>query len=81
MRWLKIPIEELKFFDPNYMDRRTNVEGTEALLHEELYNELVTPTMTLEETGETKEIAYPFPILDNEEVEELLKGSDWTNEE
>lgn len=33
MKWLVIPIEELKEFDKDWESRRTNIDGTEALIH------------------------------------------------
>lgn len=78
MKWLAIPIEELKEFDKDWETRRTNNDGTKALLHEETYNILVPPVMTLEETDEVKEIIYPYPLMDEDEI----NGSgDWKSEE
>lgn len=78
MKWLAIPIEELKQFDKDWKTRRTNNDGTKALLHEETYNILVPPVMTLEETDEVKEIIYPYPLMDEDEI----NGSgDWKSEE
>lgn len=78
MKWLVIPIEELKEFDKDWETRRTNNDGTKALLHEEIYNLLVPLVMTLEETDEVKEIIYPYPLMDEDEI----NGSgDWKSEE
>ena len=77
MKWLAIPIEELKQFDKDWESRRTNIDGTEALLHEEIYNELVPQVMPLSEEGEP--IVYPYPLLDNQMVEALLETSEWSN--
>lgn len=52
MKWLAIPIEELKQFDKDWKTRRTNNDGTKALLHEEIYNLLVPPVMTISESEE-----------------------------
>lgn len=41
MKWLAIPIEELKQFDKDWETRRRSNDGTKALLHEEIYNLLV----------------------------------------
>ena len=41
MNWLEIPVEDLKQFDKDWEVRRKNVDETKALLHEEIYNELV----------------------------------------
>ena len=77
MKWLARPIEELKQFDKDWESRRTNIDGTEALLHEEIYNELVPQVEPLSEEGEP--IVYPYPLLDNQMVEALLETSEWSN--
>lgn len=62
MKWLAIPIEELKQFDKDWKTRRTNNDGTKALLHEETYNILVPPVMTISESEEVVEdVVYPYP--------------------
>ena len=78
MKWLAIPIEELKQFDKDWKTRRTSNDGTKALLHEEIYNLLVPSVMTLEETDEVKEIIYPYPLMDEEEI---ASSGDWKSEE
>lgn len=78
MKWLAIPIEELKQFDKDWKTRRTSNDGTKALLHEEIYNLLVPPVMTLEETDEVKEIIYPYPLMDEEEI---MNSNEWTKDE
>lgn len=67
MRWLEIPIEDLKQFDKDWEVRRKNVDETKALLHEEIYNELVP------------QVVHPHPLLDNQMVEALLETSEWSN--
>lgn len=78
MKWLAIPIEELKQFDKDWKTRRTSNDGTKALLHEEIYNLLVPSVMTLEETDEVKEIIYPYPLMDEEEI---TNSNEWTKDE
>lgn len=75
MKWLEIPIEELKQFDKDWKTRRKNVDETKALLHEEIYNELVPQVMPLSEEGEP--IVYPYPLLDSEMVNNLLGTDEW----
>lgn len=77
MNWLEIPVEDLKQFDKDWEVRRKSVDGTKALLHEEIYNELVPQVETLPEEGEP--IVYPYPLLDNQMVEALLETSEWSN--
>lgn len=80
MKWLVIPIEELKQFDNDWKTRRTSNDGTKALLHEETYNSFVPPIMMLSEGEELveEEITYPYPLVDEDEI----NGSgDWKSEE
>lgn len=79
MKWLEIPIEELKQFDKNWETRRTSNDGTKALLHEETYNLLVPPAMTIPEGEEiVKEVVYPYPLIDENEIN---SSDDWVNDE
>ncbi len=80
MKWLVIPIEELKQFDKDWELRRKNVDETKALLHEDIYNELVPPIMMLSESEEVveEEITYPYPLVDEEEIN---SSDDWTSDE
>lgn len=79
MKWLVIPIEELKQFDKDWKTRRTNNDGTKALLHEETYNMLVPPIMMLSEGEEVvEEVVYPYPLVDEEEIN---NSDDWTSDE
>lgn len=79
MKWLVVPIEELKQFDKDWKTRRTNNDGTKALLHEETYNMLVPPIMMLSE-GEAvmKDVVYPYPLMDEEEI---TNSNEWTKNE
>lgn len=79
MKWLVIPIEELKQFDKDWETRRMSNDGTKALLHEETYNMLVPPIMMLSE-GEAvmKDVVYPYPLMDEEEIN---SSDDWTSDE
>jgi hypothetical protein len=78
MKWLAIPIEELKQFDSDWETRRTSNDGTKALLHEETYNMLVPPIMMLSE-GEAvmKDVVYPYPLVDENEIN---SSDDWVND-
>ena len=68
MKWLAIPIEELKQFDKDWETRRMSNDGMKALLHEETYNMLVPPIMMLSEGEEVVE-------------EEIASSGDWKSEE
>lgn len=79
MKWLAIPIEELKQFDKDWKTRRMSNDGMKALLHEETYNMLVPPIMMLSEGEELVEegITYPYPLVDEEEINDThLRMSD-----
>lgn len=80
MKWLEIPIEELKQFDNDWETRRTSNDGTKALLHEETYNSLVPPATTIPEGEEVveEEIIYPYPLVDENEIN---SSDDWVNDE
>lgn len=62
MKWLVIPIEELKQFDKDWETRRMSNDGMKALLHEKTYNMLVPPIMMLSENEKVVEdVVYPYP--------------------
>lgn len=79
MKWLVIPIEELKQFDKDWETRRMSNDGMKALLHEETYNMLVPPIMMLSE-GEAvmKDVVYPYPLMDENEI---MNSNEWTKNE
>jgi len=78
MKWLAIPIEELKEFDKDWKTRRMSNDGTKALLHEETYNMLVPPIMMLSENEEVMEnVSYPYPLMDEKEI---ASSGDWVND-
>lgn len=79
MKWLAIPIEELKQFDKDWETRRMSNDGTKALLHEETYNMFVPPIMMLSEGEEVVEdIVYPYPLMDEKEI---MNSNEWTKNE
>lgn len=79
MKWLAIPIEELKEFDKDWKIRRMSNDGMKALLHEETYNMLVPPIMMLSENEEVVEdIVYPYPLMDENEI---ANSGDWVSDE
>lgn len=79
MKWLVIPIEELKQFDKDWEIRRMSNDGTKALLHEETYNMLVPPIMMFSEGEEVvEEVVYPYPLMDENEI---MNSNEWTKNE
>lgn len=79
MKWLAIPIEELKQFDKDWKIRRMSNDGMKALLHEETYNMLVPPIMMLSEGEEVMgNVSYPYPLMDENEI---ANSGDWVSDE
>lgn len=78
MKWLVIPIEELKQFDKDWETRRMSNDGMKVLLHKETYNMLVPPIMMLSEGEEVvEEVVYPYPLVDENEIN---SSDDWVND-
>lgn len=81
MKWLAIPIEDLKEFDKDWKYRRTNIDGTEALIHEEMFNQWFPPVSLISETDEESiesvEIEYPYPALSTEDI---TNSPEWKQE-
>lgn len=78
MKWLVIPIEELKQFDKDWETKRMSNDGMKALLHEETYNMLVPPIMMLSENEEVvEEVVYPYPLVDENEIN---SSDDWVSD-
>lgn len=80
-RYYKIPISELKEIDPDWETRRKNVDATEAIIHVETYDTLVSERnkgiMPLsEDTAEGEN----YPVYQGKELEELLNSPEWTGE-
>ena len=78
-RYYKIPVSELKEIDPDWETRRQDVEGTEAIIHVETYDTLVSERnkgiMPLsEDTAEWEN----YPIYQGKDLEELLNSPEWT---
>lgn len=85
MRFYKIPISDLKEIDPDWEHRRTNIEGTEAIIHEEIFNELAAKRnegiMTLSEREAEQTIPYPVYDSQSDVFKEMLSSSEWTEQE
>ena len=78
-RYYKIPVSELKEIDPDWETRRQDVEGTEAIIHVETYDTLVSERnkeiMPLsEDTAEGEN----YPVYQGKDLEELLNSPEWT---
>lgn len=78
MKWLVVPVDELKQFDKYWEYRRKSVDGTQAIIHEGTYNRLVPPVVTIPETDGPIEVTYPYPLLGGEELVEMLNTSEWS---
>lgn len=78
-RYYKIPVSELKEIDPDWETRRKNVDATEAIIHIETYDTLVSERnkgiMPLsEDTAEGEN----YPVYQGKDLEELLNSPEWT---
>ena len=85
MRFYKVPVSDLKLVDPDWEHRRTNVDGTEAIIHEEIFNELAAKRneeiMTLSEREAEQTIPYPVYDSQSNVIKEMLSSSEWTEQE
>ena len=77
-RYYKIPVSELKEIDPDWETRRQDVEGTEAIIHVETYERLISAIAgdiipLSEEHSERKN----YPIYQGKDLEELLNSPEW----
>lgn len=77
-RYYVIPVSELKEIDPDWETRRMNVDATEAIIHVETYDTLVSERnkeiMPLSEDSAEGE---NYPIYQGKELEELLSTPEW----
>ena len=72
-RYYKIPISELKDIDPDWETRRKNVDATEAIMHVETYDTLVSKK-NKEDSVEWEN----YPVYQGKELEKLLASPEWT---
>lgn len=76
-RYYVIPVSELKEIDPDWETRRKNVDATEAIIHVETYDTLVSERnkeiMPLSEDSAEGN----YPIYQGKELEELLSTPEW----
>lgn len=70
MKWLVVPVDELKQFDNDWEYRRKSVDGTQAIIHEGTYNRLVPPVVAIPETDELIEVTYPYPVVEEKDLDE-----------
>lgn len=70
MKWLVVPVDELKQFDKYWEYRRKSVDGTQAIIHEGTYNRLVPPVVTIPEIDEPIEVTYPYPVVEEKDLDE-----------
>lgn len=77
-RYYVIPVSELKEIDPDWETRRMNVDATEAIIHVETYDTLVSDRnkeimLLSEDTAEGEN----YPIYQGKELEKLLSTPEW----
>lgn len=77
MRFYKIPISDLKEIDPDWEHRRTNIEGTEAIIHEEILLSILPQPLN----NDMLNVPYPIYESNSKEFEQLLSSPEWTKEE
>lgn len=77
-RYYVIPVSELKEIDPDWETRRKNIDATEAIMHVETYDTLVSERnkeiMPLSEDSAEGE---NYPVYQGKELEELLNSPEW----
>lgn len=82
MKFLVIPVEDLKQFDVDWEYRRRNVEGTHALIHTNLYDKYFPPVVVIDdENSEPQEITYPYPTYEGESLDNMLSTPEWNAEQ
>lgn len=78
-RYYKIPISELKDIDPDWKTRRKNVDATEAIIHVETYDTLVSErNKEIIPLSEDSVEWENYPVYQGKELEKLLASPEWT---
>ena len=78
-RYYKIPISELKDIDPDWETRRKNVDATEAIMHVETYDTLVSErNKGIMPLSEELTERNTYPVYQGKELEKLLASPEWT---
>mgnify|MGYP001132662648 FL=1 len=78
-RYYVIPVSELKEIDPDWETRRKNVDATEAIIHVETYDTLVSErNKEIMLLSEDRAEGENYPIYQGKELEKLLASPEWT---
>ena len=78
-RYYRIPVSELKEIDPDWETRRQDVEGTEAIIHVETYERLISATVgSIMPLSEDLIEKNTYPVYQGKDLRELLNSPGWT---
>lgn len=78
MRFYIVPVETLKEIDPDWETRRTNVDGTEALIHDTILLSLLPQPLN---DSEVQELPYESYDSNSEEFKTLITSDEWVSRE
>lgn len=78
MRFYIVPVETLKEIDPDWETRRTNVDGTEALIHDTILLSLLPQPLN---DSEVQELPYESYDSNSEEFKTLITSDEWVSSE
>lgn len=79
MRFYIVPVETLKEIDSDWETRRTNVDGTEALIHDDIFLSLLP--QPLSDDTESQEIPYASYDSNSTEFKALITSDEWVSSE
>lgn len=78
MRFYIVPVETLKEIDPDWETRRTNVDGTEALIHDTILLSLLPQPLN---DNEVQELPYESYDSNSKEFKTLITSDEWVSRE
>lgn len=85
MKYITFPADKLKevpqeVLNELHLSPRHSVDGTEIIMKVVNYEKLFpsVQTLPLADNVETTEVAYPYPVYEGEELEQLLASAEWT---
>ena len=78
MRFYIVPVETLKEIDPDWETRRTNVDGTEALIHDTILLSLLPQPLN---DSEVQELPYESYDSNSKEFKTLITSDEWVSRE
>lgn len=85
MKYIVFPTEKLNEVPQEVLDElhlvpRKSIDGTQVIMKITNYEKLFPSAMTLPmvDSEEPQEIVYPYPTYEGQSLNNLLKGSMWT---